>query len=262
MHVRMPVKNPRKRTAEDTSAQKLNPTLSSAGDLLPAAQSVENVVEDEKVKSSLNRLQLKQEVGDVASIKLLICDSEALVLNEAFLVSAADTFGASSISLSEKQGLSIDRIVTVNGPLESCARCIVYLAFVLNSRVNNYARLEAYTLKLSNYCVDVLCEGIDEQKIALEAAQFLENTGLLLVTLRGDFTSLFSSLCTLYERYPYSRYANEESVELLPSVRVHDADFMWVRSEEEQKLLGGNKEAVLGYLFNKEREGDERKETA
>lgn len=256
----MPTKNPRKRASELLSSNKPNPVLSSVGDLLPAVQSTDNVVEDEKVKQSLRRLQPKQEANaptsTTATIKVVICDSEALAFDSEMLRSVADDFGATSISLSEKQGLSIDRLLTITGPLAECARCVVYIAYVLNSRVNNYARLEAYTLKLANYCVDVLCEGIDMMRAEIEAAPYFLNTGLLLVTLRGDFASLFSAVCALFRKYPYRQYLGEDSVELLPSIRVHDADFMRVRSGEEQKLLGGNKETVLNYLFNREALGE------
>lgn len=260
----MPPRNPnlgsRKRAADAVQSQKDSLFLTAAGDLLPPPQS-DNVVEDDKVKQYLKRLKTDKGSDESQCIRIVMCDSETLYFDTQVQESLAQEFEVSLVSISEKRGLSIDRIASIYGPMRESVRCALFLAFVLNSRINNVVKSVPYTLKLTNYNIDVLIEAsagkLDQTlvKVAklnciVDWTQFQRNRKLYIVSLRGDFVSLFNGLTLLVASHPFETYSSDESVDLLPSVRVHDADVLQRSTNEEQKLFGGNKERILNYMFH------------
>lgn len=252
MHSRNNARGHRKRPNENSTSGSTDSLLTTYGDSLPQSQSG-NVVEEDKVKQYLNRLKTDiQKESDC--VKLLVCDSEALEIAK-LQESLPKDFEINLISVSEKKGLSIDRIVSIYGPLRECVRCALFISFVLNSRVNNIVKRDTFTLKLANYSVDILVEGTHTQSLKwktsckIDTAQFQNHANLYLVALRGDFLAIFNSMCLLINSHPYNVYLEEDAVELLPSVRIHDMDFMFSQSMEDARLLGGNKE-ILKSLFN------------
>lgn len=252
MHSRNNPRGHRKRPNEQTVSENIDGLLSTHGDTLPQSQSG-NVVEEDKVKQYLNRLKSEfQRESDC--IKILVCDSEAIEI-ATIQDSLLKDFEIILINVSEKNGLSIDRIVSIYGPLRECARCALFISFILNSKVNNIVKRDTFTLKLTNYSMDILVEGTQTQSLEWRAsckadiAEFQNNINLYLVTLSGDFLSMFTSICLLIHNHPYQAYMEEDAIELLPSVRIHDMDFMYTPSMEDSRLLGGNKE-IIRNLFN------------
>lgn len=265
MHSRSTARNSRKRHIDNSNARDRNIDLlsSAAGDELPHLQS-DNVVEEEKVKQYLTRLKSSHESDSSACIRLVLCDSEALNFGLDVQETLAADFGVSLVSLSEKRGLSIDRVIAIYGPLKEVARCALFIAFLLNARVNNVLKHEAFTLKLANYHLDVLVEAttiaLNETLIkaykygnCIDSAPFQYNSDLHLATLRGDFQTLFNVSTLLFGSHAYLVHSAEETISLHASVRIHDLDFMSARSEEERKFHGGNKTTILDFVFNKEK---------
>lgn len=242
----------RKRPNENNVSEVTDNLLTTYGDSLPQSQSG-NVVEDDKVKQYLNRLKSDiQRESDC--VKVLVCDSEAIEISK-IQENFSKDFGISLISISEKKGLSIDRVVSIYGPLRECVRCALFISFILNSRVNNIAKRCTFTLKLTNYSIDLLVEATQTQSLEwksnckLDTSPFHNNANLFLVTIHDDFLSMFTSICLLMNSHPFMMYLEEDAIELLPSVRIHDMDFMFTNSIEDSRLLGGNKEIVKN-LFN------------
>lgn len=244
MHARKNARSSRKRALDSPGPRNESGLLHSAGDALPPQQSAENIVAEAKVKEYLARhtaTEKDAESDEKFLVKTVVCDTEAAALDLATLDALKSAFLV-NVSISGKQGLSIDRIVTVDGQLTSCIRCALYIAFLLASKVNNVLKRDAFTLKLANYNVDLLVEAsgtqLDRTLVQLkdvDSAPFQNNADLHVATLRGDFTSLFQTICKLVHRHPLTMYTTDEAIELLPSVRIHDADFMYPRTTEDQR---------------------------
>ncbi|WPK25498.1 hypothetical protein PUMCH_002815 [Australozyma saopauloensis] len=251
MHAKPAVKGSRKRALEPAVLQKDDGFLSSAGDELLPPQSGENIVEEDKVKQFLARMKFDEDDA-AACVKVVMCDSEIANFTVQTQELLAELFSV-SISISDQKSLCVDRIVSVYGPMAGCVRCVIYIAFLLNSQINNVVKRDAFTLKLTNYRVDVLVEA-EEPKLKRtlqkhprsDWASFHNNPQLYLVALRGDFSLLKTALCTTYTNHAYAKYSSDDAVEFLSVIRTHDADFM-----HPQQPLGWNKEAIRALINRK-----------
>lgn len=222
------------------------------------SQSSANVVDEAKVKQYIQKLQVAEDQNVSSCIKVVVCNSEAAYFTSSVQEDLVKDFGIGSFSVSDKAPLNVDRIVTIYGDLQQVLRCVLYMAFLLNSNINNYVKAEPFTLKSQNYHVDVLVEtsSLEMNKLATRfPAQAIDysvynlNRNLHLATLRGDFTSLFNSLVYIYLRFSYDEYSAQSSIKLLLVIGVHDGgDTGDLETKKQEKAETNNK--VLQFIYS------------
>lgn len=251
--------NPRKRKQDPPAF-----SSDSTGPLLldnppPLKPEVDNVVDDAKVKAYLLKLNTPYEGSASTCVKILLCNSEIQFLTPDLQESIQSEFGAGSVSVSDAAPLSIDRMLTVFGDLNQVLRTALFVAFLMNSNVNNIVRTEAYTLKSLNYKVEILVEA-SEMEIEKTAAKFPllkadfalfdDNPGLHVVTLKGDFSQLFNCLVFISQKHPFEKFVADSSIAFWPVIGVHDGDYLYKRQEENKVVLGNTRD-VLSHVFTK-----------
>lgn len=211
-----------------------------------------NVVDAAKVRQALNKIR-EPESDPTTSIKMVLSESEALYLDQEFLKILLDLFGVTSVGVLDSQPFAVDRIVTIHGPLASVLRCVVYIGFVMCSDANNVVRSEPFTLKLSNYKIDVLIEtddvGVDKlnrefKTYDFDCDQYEYYLDLHIATIKGDFTTLYNALITIYATHTYKTYAADSSIELLQFIPAQKGTM----PDEDQDLLAKGKQRLLEYL--------------
>lgn len=247
--------NPRKRRQESPA-----PYAEQSGTLLltnpETIQTTDNVVDEAKVKTYLNKLSISEEAGSTC-IKILVCNSEAQLLAPQIDAIQAD-FEAATIAISDSAPLSVDRIVTIYGTLKQALCVALYVSFLLTSDFNNVVKNEAYTLKSLNYKLDVLVEGhelalrkLESTFPSIEYALYDQNPKLWLVSLRGDFSSLIKYLAYIALNFPFDRYVADSNIEHLSVIGVHDGDYLYQRQDENVDILANNTKNVLQHIFTK-----------
>lgn len=235
------------------------PTGDGSGPLLlegptPLPPSDDNVVEKAKVVQHLNKLTPQDDANPSACIKIVLSNVEAAMLTQEVQDAMVADFGISSVSASDANHLSVDRIVTIYGDLVECLRCALHIAFLMNAEVNNVSKTEHFTLKSQNYHLDVLVEisDLEMERLAkrfpqnsMDAGPFDTNRGLQFVTLSGDFASLFNSLVYIFYRHHYDKYAADSAINIIPVISVYqDAD-------KEDPELEKSKQRILNFVYNK-----------
>lgn len=235
----------------------LAPMPESSGNLIfedpVIPEPTNNVVDEAKVKQYINKLSLPDDQNVSSCIKVVICDTESDYFTPEVQEQLQQDFGISSISISQKAPRSVDRIVTIHGNLKQALAAVLFIAFVLNSNINNIVKVEPFTLKLQNYHVDVLVESSEIQldkhssrfpNGAMDYGQFGLNRKLFLTTLSGDLSSVFNSLTYVFLRFPYKAYAVEPDIEILKVTPVADPG----RPKTEKTNLN---EELLKFIYSK-----------
>ncbi|OBA23950.1 hypothetical protein METBIDRAFT_10152 [Metschnikowia bicuspidata var. bicuspidata NRRL YB-4993] len=217
-----------------------------------------NVVESSKVKQYLNRIEEGDSGQRPACIKMILCDSEADILTPAAQDLLRNDFNVESIYISEASSLSVDRIVTLHGRLSCVSRCALYISFMMNSGANNILKIEPFTLKSQNYQLCVLIE-VDDQTIGavfddftsgfIDWSQYERNSGLKIMKLRGDFLSLYKTLCSIFGRFLYQRYISDDRIVTLPVINLHDGDSLKVRSDKDNQKCDEENSNVLKLIY-------------
>lgn len=219
----------RKRHQDSLATEKQSKNLVFEDPDLPAPSN--NVVDDVKVKQYIHKLTVPEDQNGAACMKIVMSNSECEWLSESLQEELQQEFGASSISVSARIPLNVDRIVTVYGDLQQTLSVVLFIAFVLNSRLNNVTKVEPFTLKSQNYRIDVLveCTSTEMSKLAsrfpehsLDYSEYNGNRNLHIATLSGDFLSLFNSLVYIYLRHSFSTYSLDSSIKFLNVIGVHD----------------------------------------
>lgn len=219
-----------------------------------------NVVERAKVVQYLRKVSSQETNNPSACIKIVISDLESPFLSQDVQNTLVTDFEVESVSISSTTHQSVERIVSIYGNLVECLRCALFIAFVLNAEANNVTKTEAYTLKSQNYHIDVLLEvgDLDMERLSKKFPQnsmdfgaFERNWGLQLVTLSGDFVSIFNSLFYIYSRHAYSKYASNSEIQLLPIIGIHDGDDLYERGEANAQAMSNNKNNVLNFVYSK-----------
>lgn len=224
----------------------------------PAINSVsDNVVDSSKVKLYLHKLTLKQDENPSSCIKCVLSNTESKKLTPELQDELQKEFEISSVSVSEETPLAVDQIVTLHGNLQQVLRAVLYLAFWLNSEVNNVVKAESFTLKSSNYHIDILIEASLLQMeglakkfplLSMDYSEYESNRKLHIATLSGDFTSLFNSLVYIFLRFSYQVYLSEP-VEQWPIIGVHEGDKLFQPPEATKEKLAANKNNVLLFIY-------------
>lgn len=240
-----------------------SPSTSTVSDLLvfedPDLPQPSNIVVDPiKVKQYLQKLLVPEDQNVASCIKLVMCDSETDYFTAEVQDELRQDFGISSVSISDKTPLNVDRIVTVYGNLKQTLGVAVYLAFLLNSKINNFAKVEPFTLKSQNYHLDVLveCTPLEMDRLAtrfpslaIDYSIYNLNRNLHTATLSGDFLSLFNSLVYLFLRYAYEEYSVDANIELLNIIGVHEGDNL-ATTDKEKQTKAQNQDRVLDFIYS------------
>lgn len=222
-------------------------------------QPLKNVVDEAKVKQYIHKLQVEDNQNVSSCIKVVISDSEADYFTAEAQEELQNEFGISSFSISEKSPLNVDRIVTVYGNLKQTLGVVTFIAFLLNSKINNFVKVEPFTLKSQNYHVNVLveCSSLKMDKLAtrfpslaIDYSIYNLNRNLHTATLRGDFTSLFNSLVYIYLRYSYDTYAVDSNIKLLSVIGVHVGDNLYHKSDKQKQAQAETKNNVLKFIYS------------
>lgn len=216
------------------------------------------VVEPDKVKQYLQKLLVPEDQNVASCIKIVMCDSETDYFTGDVQEELRQEFGISSFSISDKAPLNVDRIVTVYGTLKQTLAVAVYIAFLLNSKINNFAQVEQFTLKSQNYHVDILveCTPLEMDRLAtrfpslaIDYSVYNLNRNLHTATLSGDFLSLFNSLVYIFLRFAYDEYNVDASVKLLNIIGAHDGDNL-ANTDNEKQTRAENQNRVLSFIYS------------
>lgn len=240
-----------------------SPSTSTASELLvfedsDLPQPSNLVVEPAKVKQYLQKLQVPEDQNVASCTKIVMCDSEIDYFTSDIQEELQRDFGISSFSISDKSPLNVDRIVTVYGTLQQTLSVAIYLAYLLNSKLNNFVQVEPFTLKSHNYHLDVLVEATPLEMDNLAArfpVQAIDysiynlNRNLHTATLSGDFLSLFNSLVYIFLRFSYNVYNVDANIKLLDVISVHEGDKLGNTDDEKQKK-SENQNRVLSFIYS------------
>ncbi|OVF11373.1 hypothetical protein A9F13_01g08800 [Clavispora lusitaniae] len=248
---------PGKRKQNSAHATQNTPDVLLLENPKPPSSSTENVVDEAKVKQYLQKLSLPQEENPSACIKFVISVSESRKFTPELQDEWQKLFDISSISISEENPFSVDQIVTLHGNLRQVSCAALFFSFFLCSKVNNIVKTEPFTLKSSNYHLDVLIEAspLQMEKLAskfpaqsMDYSAYDNNLNLHMATLHGDFTSLFNSIVFIFQRFRYDKYLSA-NVEQYPITRAHDGDKLFQREEVNKEVLARNKNDLLQYIY-------------
>lgn len=240
-----------------------SPSTTTSSDLLvfedPDLPQPSNiVVEPVKVKQYLQKFLVPEDQNVASCIKIVMCDSETDYFTADIQEELRQEFGINSFSISDKAPLNVDRIVTVYGNLKQTLAVAVYLAFLLNSKINNFAQVEQFTLKSQNYHVDVLveCTPLEMDRLAtrfpslaIDYSVYNLNRNLHTATLSGDFLSLFNSLVYIFLRYAYDEYDVDANIKLLNIIGAHDGDIL-ANTDNEKQTRTENQNRVLSFIYS------------
>lgn len=225
-------------------------------DTPPRQPDVNNVVERYKVRHYLDRLEHPAQVMS-SCLKMILCDSEAMILIEREEDALKREFGISSVSFSDAAHSSVDRIVTLYGSFNNVLRCALFIAYLVCAETNNLFRNEPYTLKSQNYSLSVLIEGKHESiwhllkgesVKSVDASVYGRNSNLHLVKLCSDFVSLFKSLALFLSNFTYKRYYNDDVIEITPFITIHDGDFLNPDKKSKDEKGEVDKEDVMTFI--------------
>lgn len=215
------------------------------------------MVDKAKVKLYLHKLTLKQEENPSSCIKCVFSNTESKMLGPELQDELQKEFEISSVSVSEEAQFSVDQIVTLHGNLQQVLRAVLYLAFWLNSEINNAVKAESFTLKSANYHIDILIEATALQMEALarkfpllsiDYSDYEGNRNLQIATLSGDFSSLFNSLVYIFLRFSYQVYLTEP-VKQWPIIGIHEGDKLFRPTEEVEEKVARSRNDVLHYIY-------------
>lgn len=217
----------------------------------------DNVVDKTKVKQYLHKLTLKQEENPSSCIKCVLSNTESKKLTPELQDELQKEFGISSVTVSDENPFTVDQIVTLHGNLSQVLGAVLYLSFWLTSEVNNVVKAESFTLKSSNYHIDILIEASLLQMEALarkfpllsiDYSSYESNGKLHIATLSGDLTSLFNSLVYVFLRFAYQVYLSDP-VEQWSIIGAHDGDKLFQPTDANKEKLAKNKNDVLLFIY-------------
>lgn len=240
----------------------------------------DNVPDDSKVVNNLKRTGTKFSVSEKQkqlNIKLLLCTSEAEYFEsreDEINQYLKENFGISGIALSEQVEGVIDRILFIYGDIISIARTAVYVAFVLNARLNNLIPSESYTLKSPNYKIDVLLQGsYNDEKLYSEINKVADNCGLrefdisspfnynnnphlVSVRLKGDFNALFNFLMLTIDAsfsaaHTRIDYNDDSKINQSRVVNVFDNAGLFQVQDINRGVLDEHVNKALEYIYSK-----------
>lgn len=245
--------NPRKRKGDFQSPQKESGPLLLEDPPLPEKQDV--IVDKSKVVAHLHRISSEsQGEAKQGCARILLADSEAAYLEEQLQQIQKD-FELSSITISEADPYSIDRIVALYGENKQAAAAAVYIGFLLVSEYNNTLKIEQFTLKSQNYKIDLLVETDDYELDPFvekhnlrdfDHAEYDENLIVSLATIKGDLAYLFKTILLVYENFQFQKIQSDQDINITPVINVHDGDYLRHKDEEALKTV---KDQLLKYVY-------------
>lgn len=276
----------RRRNFSPSTTPYSNDGLLALDDPKPKSQSTtrtagqENVPDDNKVVNSLNKLGTKFSVSEEQkqlNIKLLLCMSEAEYFEsreDDISKYLKESFGISGIALSKPVEGVIDRIFFIYGDIISISRAAVYVAFVLNARLNNLIPSESYTLKSPNYNINVLLQGSYNDAVLYSGINkvadncglrefdisspfnYNNNPRLVSIRLKGDFNALLNFLMlTIDASFPSAQaridYNDHSKINQSRTVNVFDNAGLFQVQDVNKGVLDKHVNNVLEYVYSK-----------
>lgn len=225
----------------------------------------EYTLNESKVINSLNKFVSKSDIKSItqqSQLRIILSISEAALFlqdNELLLKRMQDSFGISGWGISPLHLGSIEQALYLYGEIGSIGKAAVFVAYILKVKLNNYISAESYTLKSPNYHLSVLMNGPSDddtlQKVIQLQADYcmlrdVDTTYLfgynnrsdqLLITIKGDFSSLYNFLLFLLDYFISSLNSNtfyEDEFTPVKIITAHDdAALYHVQEANEGKLL-------------------------
>lgn len=197
----------------------------------------EIVPENSKVINYLNKLS--SHIIKPVLIKLIVSITEGAYFEKHLdSLDLKGCFSIKDISLSDLVPGTVERFITVFGDIDSVAKCLVYVSFILKVKVNNFNKLELHTLKSANYALTVLIletnKPLNHGLVYLDTAfPSLYHPKLGLVEMKGSFTAMYNFIVLSGETV----YIDDGEFVQKRLFGRHIDLALFVRSEENGKLL-------------------------
>ncbi|RLV95426.1 hypothetical protein JA1_001028 [Spathaspora sp. JA1] len=218
--------------------------------------------DDDKVINYLRKMHPRQTISETTSvlgITIIVSNSEAQHFQDLqpdFVNDLRKHFTINDISISAIVPGCIDRYITVYGSdAIEMARTTLYLAFILNARLNNLGNSDLFTFKSPNYKLTLLLTNVDklENQYGLKYMDKSESftmitsssTGVHSVFIQGDLHSLFNTLlqcCQLGLWVDCNNFTNS------PIFGIHIDGALYSRTSENVQLLTKSNNKLLELL--------------
>ncbi|ODV79994.1 uncharacterized protein CANTADRAFT_5673 [Suhomyces tanzawaensis NRRL Y-17324] len=214
----------------------------------------DEIPEDEKVANYLNKL--RKDVNSSTFLKLVVSSSEAEYFDAERVQYIKETFKIHDITVSPPVAGSIDRFISLVGTAQEIVRGALFVAFILNAKLNNFAKNQLYTLKSNNYRLSLLVPpSIPPAKAPSSVTTSItsshhrnESEVLSLHAISGDFTGCFHALMGLAEVMAKANYLEDAKITHLRLFgNTTDPNF-FQRSETKESVLVKNKSRLLEFV--------------
>lgn len=231
----------------------------------PSRLTDENELEDVKVLNYLKKLTFKGNYGPEKSLhgKLVISDSEAgyfELIEESFVTKLKDNFDINDFTISPSGSGTVERYISIVGPVESVSKSMVFTIFVLNVKLNNFLH-NIFTLRSTEYSATLLVQlgqnpfqgfHLSELKIADTSypTAYNGNPGVYTVYIQGDFNSLFQFITYSAGKVKESSFIEDSSISQQRLFGNHTDPALVQRSEPQELVLSKNKKKVLDYVYS------------
>ncbi|KAG7665805.1 uncharacterized protein J8A68_000630 [[Candida] subhashii] len=217
-------------------------------------------LEDKKVIHYLSKIHARQVITLVdkfVRLTILICTSEATYFEtnkETLLESLRSNFGIKDMSISPDHPGSVDRYLSLYGTAEPIAKAMVYLIFILNTKLNNIAGIDLFTLKSSNYKTTLLLKTSVEIQNK-HGLKYLDTSSSFTYNFKQNVHSVFAQgdLHSLHNTYLLSLELNlscdDNDLTNMQSFGIHLDPALYKRSEENTELLTKSTQKVLEFIY-------------
>ncbi|EGW34232.1 uncharacterized protein SPAPADRAFT_134563 [Spathaspora passalidarum NRRL Y-27907] len=218
--------------------------------------------DDDKVINYLRKMHPRQTVSHPDKptyVTIIVSTSEGQHFQDLqpnFVTSLRDNFSIKDISISPVVPGCIDRYITVYGLGESISRAILYIAFILNAKLNNIGGSDLFTFKSANYKISLLLKQVHKLsnahglKYLDKAEQFTYNFSTKdfhVAFMQGDLHALFNTLLQCSE-LDLCVDSNDTNVENIPLFGIHADPALYSRSSENSSLLAKSHKNLIDFL--------------
>ncbi|CCE80187.1 Piso0_003289 [Millerozyma farinosa CBS 7064] len=239
----------------------------------------EYTLNESKVINSLSKFVSKSNIKSISQqsqLKIILSISEAALFlqdNESLLKRMQDSFGISGWDISPLHLGSIEKALYLYGEVGSIAKAAVFVAYILKVKLNNYIPAESYTLKSPNYHLSVLMKGPSDddtlQKVVQSQADYCmlrdvdttypfgynNHSDQLLITIKGDFSSLYNFLLFLLDYFIFSLHSNtldENEYTPVQIITAHDNAALYHIQEANEGKVSKSLNILLDHAYSKQ----------
>ncbi|KAK6459013.1 uncharacterized protein RJT20DRAFT_124144 [Scheffersomyces xylosifermentans] len=253
----------RKRINEQPQIQQPQPqTALLLEDPLPK-RSNDQIIQEDKVINYILKLKPRTNESRSASARILVSSSEAEYLESPtidFSTKLKDHFKIDQFSVSENVIGAIERYIFIQGSSEQVGQAVVFISFVLRARLNRFVRGEMFTLKSSNYEINLLIRHEDYpsdsflNSFSFKAIEdsyplpYNQNLGIHLLHIRTDFNTLFQFVVALSLR---GTSLPSDDFKINPTLLfgIHTDPNLFSLSESRGELLAKSRIQAKAFLF-------------